>query len=106
MTKLGFVWILIYLVLRPPNGMDMISRNVSAPLCVNKHVVISSNNKTNPLEIEYYGVIMVIRVVEFSCGGCKIRKILPKNQHTKKKLLNFENWVSGEVSKIGHHFSK
>ena len=22
------------------------------------------------------------------------------------KLLNFENWVSGEVSKIGHHFSK
>ena len=20
--------------------------------------------------------------------------------------MNFENWVSGEVSKIGHHFSK
>ena len=20
------------------------------------------------------------------------------------KLLNFENWVSGELSKIGHHF--
>ena len=24
----------------------------------------------------------------------------------KRKLLNFENWVSGEVSKIGHNFSK
>ena len=28
------------------------------------------------------------------------------NQHTQRKLLNFENWVSGEVSKIGHHFIK
>ena len=42
---------------------------------------------------------MAIRVVEFSNGGYKIRKILPKNQHTQRKLLNFENWVSGEVSK-------
>ena len=22
------------------------------------------------------------------------------------KLLNFENWSSGELSKIGHHFTK
>ena len=44
---------------------------------------------------------MAIRVVEFSNGGYKIR-----NQHTQRKLLNFENWVSGEVSKIGRHFSK
>ena len=42
---------------------------------------------------------MVIRVVEFSNGGYKIRKSLPKNQHTQRKLLNFENWVNGEVSK-------
>ena len=25
---------------------------------------------------------------------------------SQRKLLNFENWVNGEVSKIGHHFSK
>ena len=50
--------------------------------------------------------IMAIRVVEFSNRGYKIRKILPKNQHTQRKLLNFENWVNGEVLKIGHHFSK
>ena len=49
---------------------------------------------------------MAIPVVEFSNGGTKLERFLPKNQHTQRKLLNFENWVSGEVSKIGHHFSK
>ena len=42
----------------------------------------------------------------FQTGGTKLERFLPKNQHTQRKLLNFENWVSGEVSKIGHHFSK
>ena len=54
-------------------------------------------------------LIMATRVVEFSNGGYKIRKLerfLPKNQNTQRKLLNFENWVNGEVSKIGHHFRK
>ena len=37
---------------------------------------------------------MAIRVVEFSNGGYKIRKILPTNQHTQRKILNFENWVN------------
>jgi hypothetical protein len=23
----------------------------------------------------------------------------------QRKLLNFENWCNGELSKIGHHFS-
>ena len=42
---------------------------------------------------------MAIRVVEVSNGGYKIRKILPENQHTKRKLLNFEFWINGELSK-------
>ena len=43
---------------------------------------------------------MAIRVVEFSNGGgTKLEKKLPKNQHTEKKLLNFKNWVNGEMSK-------
>ena len=42
----------------------------------------------------------------FQKGGTNLERFLPKNQHTQSKLLNFENWVSGEVSKIGHHFSK
>jgi hypothetical protein len=31
--------------------------------------------------------------------GTKSERFLPKNQHTQKKLLNFENWCSEEVSK-------
>ena len=33
-----------------------------------------------------------------------LERFLPKNRHTQRKLLNFENWVNWEVSKIGHHF--
>ena len=43
--------------------------------------------------------IMVIQIVEFSSWGYKFGKFLPKNQHTQMKLLNFENWCNGEVSK-------
>ena len=42
----------------------------------------------------------------FHTGGTKLERFLPKNQHTQRKLMNFENWVNGEVSKIEHHFSK
>ena len=51
---------------------------------------------------------MAIRVVEFSkgVGDTKLERFLSNNQHTQRKLLNFENRVSGEASKIGHHFSK
>ena len=39
-------------------------------------------------------------------GDTKLERFLPKNQRTQRKLLNFENMVNGEVSKIGHHFGK
>ena len=32
-------------------------------------------------------------------GGTKLERFLPKNQHTQRKFLNFENWTNGEVSK-------
>ena len=35
----------------------------------------------------------------FQTGGTKLERFLPKNQLTQRILLNFENWVSGEVSK-------
>ena len=35
----------------------------------------------------------------FQTGGAKLEIFLPKNQHTQRKLLNFENWVNGKVSK-------
>ena len=46
-------------------------------------------------------VVMAIRVVEFSRGDTKLDRFLPKNQHTQMKLLNFENWCNGEVSRVG-----
>ena len=35
----------------------------------------------------------------FQTGGTKLVRFLPKNQHTQRKFLNFENWTNGEVSK-------
>ena len=35
--------------------------------------------------------------------GTKLENFLPKNQHSQRKLLDFENSVNGEMSKIGHH---
>ena len=32
-------------------------------------------------------------------GGTKLERFLPKDQHTQRKLSNFENWSNGEVSK-------
>ena len=32
-------------------------------------------------------------------GGTNEEMFWPKNQHTQRKLFNFENWVNGEVSK-------
>ena len=40
----------------------------------------------------------------FLMGDTKLERFLPKNPHTQRKLLNFENWVNGEVSKIRSHF--
>ena len=43
------------------------------------------------------------------CGafkwGIQLEKKMPKNQHIQRKLLNFEFWINGELSKIGYHFS-
>ena len=50
--------------------------------------------------------IMAIPVVEFSSGVTKLERFLHKNQHTQRKLLNFEIWIIGELSKIGHHSNK
>ena len=44
-------------------------------------------------------------VVEFPRGGTKLERFLQKKQHIQRKSLNFEFWINGELSKIGHHFS-
>ena len=42
-------------------------------------------------------VIMGCQV--FKRGVKKLERFLPKTQHTQRKILNFENWCDGEVSK-------
>ena len=44
-------------------------------------------------------------VWSFQKEGTKLERFLHKNQHTQRKLLNFEFWINGKLSKIGHHFS-
>ena len=41
---------------------------------------------------------MAVRVVEISKGDTKLDRFLPKNQHTQRKILNFEFWINGELS--------
>ena len=35
----------------------------------------------------------------FQTGDTKLERFLPKNQLTQRKLLNFEFWIDGELSK-------
>ena len=58
----------------------------------------------NSMEIQYVK-LWQYRLWSFKSGNTKLERFLPKNQHTQRKLLNFENWCNGEVSKIGHHIS-
>ena len=48
-------------------------------------------------------LLALVIIVEFLSGGTKLERFLPKNQ--QRKFLNFENWCSGKLSEIGHHFS-
>ena len=46
-----------------------------------------------------YCILWQYRLWSFQSGGTKSERVLPKNQHTQKKVFNFENWTNGEVSK-------
>ena len=56
-----------------------------------------------PYELEshniLYSILWQYGLLSFQAGYTKLEIFLPKNQHTQRKLLNFENWVNGEVSK-------
>ena len=36
----------------------------------------------------------------FQTGGTKLEIFLPKNPHTQRKLLNFENWTKTEPQQL------
>ena len=67
---------------------------------------LCSNVSTNPITITRIfphwlmeQTLWQYGLWSFQTGVTKLERFLPKNQHTQRKLLNFENWVSGEVSK-------
>jgi hypothetical protein len=42
------------------------------------------------------GLLWQYGLWSFQTGGTKLERFLPKNQHTQRKFLNFENWTNGE----------
>ena len=62
-------------------------------------VILFKNTRTANHALWQYGLW------SFQAGDTKLERFLHKNQHTQRKLLNFEFWINGELSKIGHHFS-
>ena len=57
------------------------------------HVFNLSYMNNMALQLWQYGLW------SFQMGGTKLERFLPKNQHTQRKLLNFEFWINGELSK-------
>ena len=55
--------------------------------------------KNKKRELYWVWLLWQYGLWSFQTGGTKIEIFLPKNQHTQRKLFNFENWVSGELSK-------
>ena len=61
------------------------------------HVFNLSYMNNMALQLWQYGLW------SFQMGGTRLERFLHKNQHTQRKLLNFEFWINGEMSNIGHH---
>ena len=40
------------------------------------------------------------RLWSFKSRDTKLERLLPKNQHTQRKLLNFENWLTGSLNSL------
>ena len=72
------------------------------------HITLSYRRRLSyrrPYDIHTY-VLWQYGLWSFQAGGTKLERFLPNNQHTQRKLLNCDNWVNGEVLKIGHPFRK
>ena len=47
------------------------------------------------LLLHYCSKVWQYGLWSFQTVGTKLERFLPKNQHTQRKLLNFENWING-----------
>ena len=60
---------------------------------------ITDNSRSKILYVPTKKVIYQSMVQVFMQGGTKIETVVPKNQRTQRKILNFENRFNWEVSK-------
>ena len=72
-----------------------IKKNVQKPLNY------QNNNKLSDQSLHYGSTGCGL----FKRRDTKFERLLHKNQHTQRNLLNFEIWINGELAKIGYHFS-
>ena len=77
----------------------------SAAICFHRQQNLISVSIWNSLEFFLKSWLWQYGLWSFQVGGTKLERFLHKNQHTQRKLLNFEFWINGELSKVGHHFS-
>ena len=40
---------------------------------------------------------------DYGLSRFQLEIFFPKNEHTQRKLLNFEFWINSELRKTGHH---
>ena len=52
------------------------------------------------------GTIWHYRLWSFQERDTKLERFLPKNQHTQRKFLNFENWNNGGLKKFQNQIFK
>ena len=52
-----------------------------------------------PKELENLWSVWQYGLWSFQMGDTKLERVLSKNQHTQRKILNFEFWINVELSK-------
>ena len=87
-------------VIKPPSCITKIRGKQNKS---NKDMSINTPEMTNVAKrnqlFSHCWIIWQYGLWSFPTEGTKLGRVLPKNQYTQSKLLNFENWVNGEVSK-------
>ena len=74
--------------------------NRAAIFCIEKKLYLAQWAKSVVFNsIQYVSRILQYRLWSFKSRDTKLERFLPKNQHTQIKLLDFENWCNGKVSK-------
>ena len=81
--------IILYSPEKPFIWATVSNHTVAIKVCQTTHLKIASALNDLHYLVWQYGLW------SFQTGVTKLERFLSKNQHTQRKLLNFENWISG-----------